>query len=423
MSLKQLTVEDYHVACITVLPEEFAAVQQMIDLPHKVPVGIDGRDPNNYEVGQVAGHNVVLCIAAQPGTTKAATTATHLWRSFKKLRFGLLVGIGAGVPSVNRDIFLGDVVVAAPGPLSSGITHYDHGKQLSDAFILLRSPVSTPLELLGAVSRMRSINLLDSSTIPQIISAVVGKYPVFQRPDHQSDLLFQPTYDHVAGNPNCDNCAREHLEERTPRSNRSVPRVHYGPIASGSQVVKSPAKRDYLGTLYGVYCIEMEAAGVMPSLPSFVIRGISDYADSHKNDDWHNYAALAAVAYAKELLTCISPAEPDAISSSPNVSSSGVPGQPTATLSRDVALEGILDDKARRIGATDWRASIVDLLKILGLKWDGKSRDDLAALLQVSEGSSGSARRNNALRRALIGRLAVVNGGVVFPGSLDALRY
>ena len=34
-----------------------------------------------------------------------------------------------------------------------------------------------------------------------------------------------------------------------------------------------------------------------------VIRGICDYADSHKNDQWYPYAAAVAAACAKELLT------------------------------------------------------------------------------------------------------------------------
>ncbi|CEN59858.1 Putative Ankyrin repeat protein [Aspergillus calidoustus] len=33
-----------------------------------------------------------------------------------------------------------------------------------------------------------------------------------------------------------------------------------------------------------------------------VIPGICDYADSHKNDEWHNYAAATAAAYTKLFL-------------------------------------------------------------------------------------------------------------------------
>ena len=53
----------------------------------------------------------------------------------------------------------------------------------------------------------------------------------------------------------------------------------------------------------------MEAAGLMNSFPCLVIRGICDYADSHRNDRWQAYAAGAAAAYAKELLSVIPPAE------------------------------------------------------------------------------------------------------------------
>lgn len=49
----------------------------------------------------------------------------------------------------------------------------------------------------------------------------------------------------------------------------------------------------------------MEAAGLMNSFPCLVIRGICDYADSHKNDRWQRYAASTAAAYAKEILSVV----------------------------------------------------------------------------------------------------------------------
>jgi hypothetical protein len=51
----------------------------------------------------------------------------------------------------------------------------------------------------------------------------------------------------------------------------------------------------------------MEAAGLMDNFPCLVIRGICDYADSHKNKQWQGYAAATAGAYAKELLSVIPP--------------------------------------------------------------------------------------------------------------------
>jgi hypothetical protein len=48
-----------------------------------------------------------------------------------------------------------------------------------------------------------------------------------------------------------------------------------------------------------------EAAGLMNSFPCVVIRGICDYAVSHKNKKWQPYAAGTAVACAKEVLSLI----------------------------------------------------------------------------------------------------------------------
>ena len=68
-------------------------------------------------------------------------------------------------------------------------------------------------------------------------------------------------------------------------------------------------RQDSRAELGGVLCFEMEAAGLMNSFPCLVVRGICDYADSHKNKRWQGYAAGAAAAYAKEVLSVIPPAE------------------------------------------------------------------------------------------------------------------
>jgi nucleoside phosphorylase len=77
--------------------------------------------------------------------------------------------------------------------------------------------------------------------------------------------------------------------------------VHRGTIAAGELVIKNGELRDELARQYGILCFEMEAAGALADFPCLVIRGISDYSDSHKNDRWHGYAAAAAAAYAREL--------------------------------------------------------------------------------------------------------------------------
>ncbi|GAB1207272.1 hypothetical protein APSETT445_005985 [Aspergillus pseudonomiae] len=73
--------------------------------------------------------------------------------------------------------------------------------------------------------------------------------------------------------------------------------------------MKDAKTRDRLARQLGIICFEMEAAGLMDHFPCLVIRGISDYAEFHKNDQWHGYATATAAAYAKELLSVVPPVE------------------------------------------------------------------------------------------------------------------
>ncbi|TGJ79204.1 hypothetical protein E0Z10_g9567 [Xylaria hypoxylon] len=57
-----------------------------------------------------------------------------------------------------------------------------------------------------------------------------------------------------------------------------------------------------------VLCFGMEAAGLNTEFSCLVIRGISDYTDSHTNDAWQHYAAVAAAACTKEVVTYLDPA-------------------------------------------------------------------------------------------------------------------
>ena len=94
----------------------------------------------------------------------------------------------------------------------------------------------------------------------------------------------------------------ENVDRRTTHTG---PHIHYGLISSRNQVVKDAQVRDSLREKYNVLCVEMEAAGVMNTIPCLVIRGICDYADTHKNKVWQEYASAAAAAYAKLLLSFV----------------------------------------------------------------------------------------------------------------------
>jgi nucleoside phosphorylase len=101
----------------------------------------------------------------------------------------------------------------------------------------------------------------------------------------------------------CIHCDQTKIVRRRPRDMH----VHYGLIASGNEVIKDAAFRDEINKRLGgkVLCFEMEAAGMMNDFPCIVIRGICDYADSHKYKDWQEHAAAVAAAFAKELLSVV----------------------------------------------------------------------------------------------------------------------
>ncbi|UZP37072.1 hypothetical protein NXS19_004888 [Fusarium pseudograminearum] len=95
---------------------------------------------------------------------------------------------------------------------------------------------------------------------------------------------------------------RGNLVDRQQRTPGQLLQIHTGTIGSSDVVMKSAKERDRLANKQEIICFEMEAAAVMQTTRSISVRGISDYSDGHKNDAWHNYAALTAAVCAKELL-------------------------------------------------------------------------------------------------------------------------
>ena len=154
---------------------------------------------------------------------------------------------------------------------------------------------------------MQAEYMVNGHRIVKFMSEMAERHPQmedFSRPS--GDQLFRAEYLHQAGRNStftCDSCDSASYVTRPPRAT-DAPMIHYGGIASGNQVIKCGQTRDRLAQqLGGNICFEMEAAGLMDNFPCLVIRGISDYADSHKNKEWQKYAAaVAAAAYAKQFL-------------------------------------------------------------------------------------------------------------------------
>jgi nucleoside phosphorylase len=300
--------DDYTVGWVCALHVELAAAQEMLDEEHKTPLS-DAHDTNIYTCGRFGEHNVVIACLPEgvTGTHSAAAVAMQMKRAFPSTRFGLMVGIGGGVPSKKADIRLGDVVVSTPHQLHGGVVQYDAGKATPSGLERTGSLNTPPTVLLNAISNLRANYMRRRARLAEYLSKL-DRLPDFTREAAGTDNLFEAEYDHKGG-ATCNQCDKSYLVDREPQRQELV-KVHYGTVASGNQVMRSGAERDKISDeLGGVLCFEMEAAGLMNSFPCLVIRGICDYADSHKNKQWQTYAAGTAAAYAKEMLSFIPVAE------------------------------------------------------------------------------------------------------------------
>ncbi|KAL6874771.1 hypothetical protein J3F83DRAFT_728636 [Trichoderma novae-zelandiae] len=300
-SITSLQPSDYTVGWICALPIELAAAQEMLDEEHEV---IDDQNTCSYTLGRIGDHNVVLATlpAGQTGTNSAAAVAVQLQSDFPAMRFGLMVGVGGGVPGVE-DVRLGDVVVSQPQSMHGGVVQYDLGKTRPGRFERTGFLNTPPTVLLNALAQLQARQLRSKDMLSTHISRV-NHLPHFTRESAGVDHLYPASYQHV-GTSSCDSCSSEYRVNRPPRKGLGL-KIHHGTIASGNQVMRDGVTRDRLSSeLGGVLCFEMEAAGLMNRFPCLVIRGICDYADSHKNASWQPYAALTAAAYARELLSVV----------------------------------------------------------------------------------------------------------------------
>ncbi|KAF9636422.1 hypothetical protein BFW01_g7318 [Lasiodiplodia theobromae] len=296
-----LKPEQYTVGWIAALPDEITAALELLDEEHDTPTDWTQppRDINKYYFGRISRLNVILaCLPLGGiGTNNAAVVATTMISTFPQVRFGLMVGIGAGVPELpNRDIRLGDVVVSKPGDDNGGVVQWDkrkaHGDGTSKSIGTLAKP---PMVLLAAASGLDSKQTRRKTKIAEMVHGInqaIREEENYQYQGPENDKLFD------------DRTEREVSRGPAKQDRAKGPRIFFGTIASGNTVVKNGKTRAEIIELVGkdTMCIEMEAAGLMDSFPCIVIRGICDYADSHKNDKWQRYAALTAATTAKELL-------------------------------------------------------------------------------------------------------------------------
>ncbi|KAK6502064.1 hypothetical protein TWF481_009877 [Arthrobotrys musiformis] len=317
--------DDYTIAWITTLSVERVAAELMLDETHGRLRALEG-DDNFYTLGRIGEHNVVLMTASRPGIDSVNHLATNMARTFRKLRFIFLIGIGGGAPmapvgedSDQHDLMLGDVVVSFQenehdkGP--GYVYQHDYGKHLGNGEFDNRSYIrKPPAEIINIIRGWKINRLLKRTKLEVYLQEAVDKartfrkreYNEFKFPGRDKDELYSVGGEGQGSSDGVSTKTSSSIIMRLERDD-SDPVVHYGLIASASSGMGNARRRDELRDKYGVMCFEMEAAGLMNDFPCFIVRGISNYSDGHKSDNWQPWASMTASAAAKDLLSVIQP--------------------------------------------------------------------------------------------------------------------
>lgn len=178
------------------------------------------------------------------------------------------------------------------------MVQYDNLKFESEA-VKVRSNAAKPSSrMLGAINILESERLMKK--FPWEAFAVRGsQLENGTRPDDATDVLFDSSHG-VA------------LRPVDPGRRLRQPKIHFGRIGAANILLKDRSLRDLLRKEHSIVAIEMEGSGIADAAWNagqqyIVIRGICDYCDNEKNDDWQGYAAVTAAAYARAVISIVNP--------------------------------------------------------------------------------------------------------------------
>jgi nucleoside phosphorylase len=232
-----LAPEEYGMGWICARPIELAAAIAMIDTPHGSLTSQPKDDGNNYTLGSIGGHNVVIACLPRYGTNDAAVAGISMHRTFSNLRFSVMVGIGGGIPSSENDIRLGDM--SLPSGQAGGVIQHDMGKKEYGGFRRTGFLNSPPTLLLTAIAKLRATRALGRETTNKVNAAFSDEDDDDWRfPEKENDTLFE------YGNE-LDGDRIVLREERKSKD----PECFYGNIGSGNSVIKNTKERRRLATV------------------------------------------------------------------------------------------------------------------------------------------------------------------------------
>ncbi|KAL4975282.1 hypothetical protein BDW66DRAFT_167301 [Aspergillus desertorum] len=284
--------DEFAIAIICALTLEAEAVEDLFDATYdrldecyrKAP-----GDDDAYVNGRIGNHNVVVCYMPGMGKGSAASVASSLKISYKRIEVALIVGICGG-----------DVII------SDSVVQYDFGRQYPGGFEKKLGVGDTLGRPNRAIPLQKSLSDWHYPTIDDILFEALYQHkhygltlPACPCLDSMSEDICKTAVESPCTSLGCD---MDRVRRRRPSTEQNSPRVHIGTVASADTVMKSGKHRDRLVQSEGVVGFEMEGAGVWDNISCIIIRGVCDYADSHKNKSWQAYAAATGAAAAKYFL-------------------------------------------------------------------------------------------------------------------------
>ncbi|KKP06312.1 pfs domain-containing protein [Trichoderma harzianum] len=295
-------------------------------------------DTNTYTTGQIGKHNVVLALLPNMGTASAAGAAANFRSSYSAVKLTLLVGICGGVPGTGADeILLGDVVI------SKTVIQHTLGRQYPNEFVTkntvydsLGRPNKNVRTLIASFETERGRRQLRQKTgqyLRDLQSAALKERHrcSYQYPGVGEDKLFAADYRHkhrasqkckcnqetdglceeaaqaLCSTLMCDEgqlVLRQRLvmKKDLELDDAQCPEIFVGCVASGDTVMKSGEHRDRIARRRDIIAFEMEGAGIWNEVPCVIVKGVCDYADSHKNKVFQPFAAATAASVMKAML-------------------------------------------------------------------------------------------------------------------------
>ncbi|KAI1742688.1 nucleoside phosphorylase domain-containing protein [Xylaria scruposa] len=218
--------------------------------------------------GSLGPFGVVIPVT-NPGNIASAQVANLLPRVLKNLKVIIVGGICGAIPAISggRRINLGDVIIADKVVETTR-------KQYKKDFCA-----------------HDQIQLLPPSRTRQSYNENLGRDIDFY------EEKIRLTMEQLK--------AKEEIAKLSIGGQQTSVGIHIGTMATGNEVIKDGGHRDEIAKKYRAIAFDMEAGGAWDGFMGkecFVVKGVSDHADSAKNDDQHKWASFTSIAAIKTFL-------------------------------------------------------------------------------------------------------------------------